>query len=88
MPQANNRVVGDQWDTCDQCGFTFPNSQLVRQKGRLVCTRPNTCLENLEVERRPFIIEQVVTSGNSSEIEGADLRNINRGFFEGFDEGR
>lgn len=71
---------------CDQCGFMFPNNQLVRQKGRLICTRKRTCFENLEVERRPFVIEQVL--GPTTEVEGADMRQINRGFFEGFDEGR
>jgi hypothetical protein len=55
---------------------------LAKQKGLLVCTR--WCYDNLEVERRPFEIEATFAAGVDQ--EGADLRVIDRGFFEGFDE--
>jgi hypothetical protein len=83
MPQAVNNLKYQQWDTCDRCGFFFPMSQLVKQKGLLICTR-RTCFDNLTVERIPWVIEQVL--GPTPEVEGADMRVIDRGFFEDFDQ--
>lgn len=83
MPQANNALHYAQWDMCDQCGHWYPMDELVKQKGALICTRRH-CFDNLEVERRPLIIMEVL--GNGVDIEGADMRVIDRGFFEGFDE--
>ena len=54
---------------------------LGKQKGLLVC-RP--CTDNLEVERRPHIIEQALST--AVDQEGVDLRVIDRGFFEGSEE--
>lgn len=83
MPNANNRVRKQQWDTCQRCGFLFPMGMLVKQKGLLICTRP-TCFDNLEVERRSQVIERTLSSGNDQ--EGVDLRAFDRGMFDGFDE--
>lgn len=83
MPQPVNNRTGQQWDMCDRCGFMYPMSQLVKQKGLLICTT-GKCFDNLVVERRPWTIMQVLGSGVDQ--EGADLRTIDRGFFEGFDE--
>lgn len=77
------RPVGEQWDVCDRCGFLFPLSQLVKQKGLLICSR-RTCFDNLEIERRERNIEQVLGAG--VEQEGADMRVIDRAFFTGTDE--
>lgn len=69
---------------CDRDGFFYPMSRLTKQKGMLLC---RMCLDNLEVERRPFFIEQVLgPSGSGSIPEGADTRVVDRGFFDGFDE--
>lgn len=84
MPQPVNNVRHEQWDTCDQCGRLFPMSKLVKQKGALICTQKRTCFDNLEIERRPLEIMQ--TLGEAQDQEGVDLRVIDRGFFEGFDE--
>lgn len=84
MPQANNNIHREQWDMCDQCGRWWPMSSLVKQKGLLVCTNTQTCFDNLDVESRDFEIMQVL--GEGVDIEGADLRMVDRGFFEGFDE--
>lgn len=84
MPQANNNIHHQQWDMCDRCGFMFPMSSLVKQKGLLVCTRRNTCFDDLTVERRSWVIAQVLGI-TDLDIEGADLRVIDRGFFEDFD---
>lgn len=59
-------------------------SDLVKQKGLLICTNTSTCFDDLQIERRPLVIEQIL--GTGVEVEGADLRVIDRGFFEGFDE--
>lgn len=85
MPQCNNNRKQEQWALCDQCGFWYPMSRLVKQKGALICTTRH-CFDNLEVERRPLIIMQVLGPGGDDNVEGADRRVIDRGFFEGFDE--
>lgn len=83
MPQPLNNRQGEQWDSCDQCGLLFPMSRLIKQKGLLICTR-RSCFDDLEIERRQLMIMQIL--GTGVEVEGADLRVIDRGFFEGFDE--
>lgn len=83
MPNPNNARKGEQWDTCMQCGFLFPMSRLVMQKGLLICTR-RTCFDNLEPERREQVIQKVL--GVGTEQEGVDLRTEDRAFFHGFDE--
>lgn len=55
---------------------------LVKQKGMLLCTE--LCIDDLEIERRPWLIQLVL--GPTAEQEGADLRVVDRGFFEDFDE--
>lgn len=84
MPQPNNVVLHQQWQTCERCGFLYPMGKLTKQKGLLVCTQ--RCYDNLEVERRPWVIEQVLTTGGATDQEGLDTRQIDRGFFDGFDE--
>lgn len=71
MPNSKNNLRGEQWDECQRCGFRFPISQLTIQKGLKVCYR--SCVDRLEVERRPFFIEQTLTPQVN---EGADLRNV------------
>jgi hypothetical protein len=85
MPQALNSRRRQQWDMCDQCGFLYPMSSLVKQKGALICTRRH-CFDNLMVERRPWVMEEVIGPGAGAEWEGVDTRVVDRGFFEGFDE--
>lgn len=85
MPQPKNRVTGEQWQTCDRCGRLFPMSKLVKQKGLLVCTNRLTCFDDLTVERKDMEIEQALNTGVDQ--EGADTRQADRGFFEGFDDG-
>lgn len=85
MPQNLNNIHHEQWGMCDQCGFFYPMSQLVKQKGQMHCTTRH-CFDNLQIERRTFMIEQVMGPGQSVDAEGSDRRVIDRGFFEGFDE--
>lgn len=84
MPQPNNAPVKQQWDMCDRCGFMFPMNQLVKQDGLLLCTRKSTCFDDLTPQRREIMIMQLL--GTGVEQEGVDLRGIDRGFFDGFDE--
>lgn len=51
-------VSFNPWSTCERCGFTYPIRMLVVQKGLRVCTL--FCFDNLDIEYRPFIIEQVL----------------------------
>lgn len=81
MPNPVNARRGEQWDMCDQCGFQFPMSMLTKQKGKLVCVK--RCVDNLEVERRDYVIGQMLSASNDQ--EGVDLRAIDRGFFDGTD---
>lgn len=36
------RVFGEEWYTCDRCGFDFPRSQVLVQVGLIVCRGQNT----------------------------------------------
>lgn len=81
MPNPNNRVTKQQWQSCDRCGFLYPIGSLTKQKGLMLDRK---CLDNLEVERRPRMIEKVLTSGVDQ--EGVDTRGYDRGFFDGWDE--
>lgn len=85
MPNAVNARRDEQWDLCDRCGFQFPMSQLTKQKGMLLCIKK--CVDDLTVERRPFMIGQILGAGVDQ--EGVDLRVVDRGFFSesGDDEG-
>ena len=84
MPNPVNNRKHQQWDTCDRCGRLFPIGRLVKQKGLLVCDAG--CVDDLTVERRDFIIGQMLSAGETH--EGVDLRVIDRGFFDqGSDEG-
>lgn len=59
-------------------------SHLAKQKGSLKCSR-RTCWDDLEVERRDIEIERILSTGVDQ--EGADMRVVDRGFFEGHEEG-
>lgn len=79
MPNPVNNRKGEQWEHCEQCGFLFPMSALTKQKGKLICTRNHTCFDDLEVERRDFVIERILNEG--PEQEGADLRWMDKSYF-------
>lgn len=83
MPQNRNNIHDEQWDTCQRCNRYYPISQLTKQKGLLLCTI-GTCFDNLDVERRGFEINQLFNSGLNT--EGTDMRQFDKGFFEGYDE--
>lgn len=50
------------WSWCDRCGFLYPLGMLQVQKGLKVCTL--YCLDNLDIEYRPYIITQVLSTGD------------------------
>lgn len=60
--QSHSGIRGDPWHYCVRCGALVRTSQLKPQKGLLVCTVYG-CVDNLLVEERPTIIEQVLSSG-------------------------
>lgn len=82
MPNPLNRVTKEQWDTCERCGFLYPMSRLVKQKGTLVCVK--TCVDNLMIERREQLIMRILGDGVTQ--EGVDTRVYDRSFFQGWDE--
>lgn len=84
MPQNRNNIQNQQWDMCQMCGRWYPIGSLTKQKGLLVCLEPGTCFDNLDVERRGFEINLLLGSGLNT--EGTDMRQFDKGFFEGFDE--
>lgn len=83
MPQNRNNIHDQQWDTCQICNRYYPIGSLTKQKGLLVCT-VGTCFDNLDVERRGFEINLLLGSGLNT--EGQDMRQFDKGFFEGYDE--
>lgn len=82
MPNCTNNIHNEQWDMCGQCGFFFPISSLTKQKGLLICHR-RTCFDNLDIERHSWMIQQVM---NEPVYEGSDMRQVDKGYFEGYDE--
>ena len=76
MPRARG-IWREQWKLCDRCAFIHPLSLLVRQKGLLLCT-DHGCLDNLDVERRSFIISRVVSQPGEFENEEVKL-NVHPG---------
>lgn len=62
MPVRHQGLWWQDWDTCQRCGFIYPLSMLTTQKGLIVCTV--TCLDNLDVEQRPVIIAETLSSGD------------------------
>ena len=85
MPQPVNACRGEQWQSCDRCGRLYPMSSLTKQKGMMLC-QTTPCFDNLDVERREYIIERVMNPGSAQDQEGVDTRAIDRGFFDGFDD--
>lgn len=57
-----------EWDFCDRCGFEYPVTQLVIQKGLKVCTR--TCFDNTQIEERPLIIAEILD--DESELQDGE----------------
>jgi hypothetical protein len=51
-----------EWDTCDRCGFEYPVTDLILQKGLKVCTK--TCYDRTQVEERPLVIAAVLDDEN------------------------
>jgi hypothetical protein len=84
MPQPVNNIKHQQWQSCDRCGRLYPMSSLTKQKGMMLCLQ--LCFDNLDVERREYMIERVMTPGSAEAQEGVDTRAVDRGFFEGFDD--
>jgi hypothetical protein len=60
--QSHSGIIGDPWLRCQRCGVDTRQSRLVPQKGLLVCI-DNGCVDDLLIEQRPTIIEQVLSSG-------------------------
>ena len=62
-----------EWDFCDRCGFEYPVTMLVMQKGVKVCTK--TCYDKVLIEEREMIIAQVLD--DNSELDDELERLIN-----------
>lgn len=63
MPnQAHSGIQGTPWFRCGRCGCDFRTSDLYPQKGLLLC-KQNGCYDDLSVEMRDNIIQQVLSSG-------------------------
>lgn len=60
--QAHSGMIGIPWHRCQRCGTDQRTSDLKPQKGLLVC-RTNDCVDNLLVEERSNMIQQVLSSG-------------------------
>lgn len=60
--QAHSGVRGDPFLYCGRCGTLQRQSALQWQLGLLVCST-NNCVDNLEINMRPSVIQQVLASG-------------------------
>jgi len=58
MAPRHQGIQRVEWDWCDRCGFEFPVTSLVLQKGLKVCTL--YCYDKTLVEERPQIIAAVL----------------------------
>lgn len=61
MPRKQG-IQREEWTWCDRCWFIHPVSMLTSQKGLLVCSC-HGCRDNLLVEERPMMIQQVLSDG-------------------------
>lgn len=82
MRRKRNHRTGEAWETCHICGQYFQMSELVvsesrRTKGQFVCAE--TCVDELDVERREREIARVLSQGQ--QYEGTDTRHLRRRFF-------
>lgn len=71
MPKAQG-LWGSQWLYCGRCGFLHPVGMLFRQKGLLVCS-DHGCNDNLDVERRPMLIGEILAQPGEFENEAAPI---------------
>ncbi len=71
MPRPNE-LYGEQWDTCARCGFDHPISMLSVQKGMKLCS-DHGCLDDLDVERRQFVIQDVLSSGEELQDKRGEI---------------
>lgn len=57
MPRHEG-IQRTEWGFCERCGFEYPISMLVAQKGLRVCTK--TCFDKTLVEDRTSMIAAVL----------------------------
>jgi len=69
MPRHRG-IYNSMWAPCAICGFPFPITQLSMQKGGL---RDAKCLDQLDVEFRPFMIAEVLGDTQETENERIHL---------------
>ncbi len=63
MPnQSHSGIRGIPWYRCSRCGCDFQTSELQPQKGLLLCHQYG-CYDNLLVEERDNMIQQVLQDG-------------------------
>ncbi len=72
MPnQAHSGIHGDPWHRCDRCGYDYPVSRLVRQRGLIVCL--DKCFDNLLSFQRDNIIQNNLSQSAQEEMAVADI---------------
>jgi hypothetical protein len=64
----NHGITGQTHRECDRCGFLYPIGKLRRQKGLLVCTE-RRCVDNLQIERRPLQIADMLTDADGEFVD-------------------
>jgi len=73
MPNARG-VWRSEWRNCDRCGFVYPIYQLRRQQGLLLCTEAGrNCTDDLSIEYRPLMIQQVLAQPGEGSSETAEM---------------
>jgi hypothetical protein len=72
--------VGEQWETCGNCGIPWPHTQLTPQLGIRKCPR---CFDNLDNYNRERRIAEYLSRQTS---EGLDRRNLDLAAWANMDE--
>lgn len=81
MPK-NVGVTGEQWTTCDRCGFDHPVGILSKQMGLKLCNC-HGCLDNLAIQRRPQVIAAVLSDSTEFQNQiGTQLEDPGEIIFE------
>lgn len=85
MPYANDKIVGEEWKTCDRCGFIHPVPMLSRKLGLMLC-RCHQCSDDISNDRRPAQIQAVLATSAEGKSDWAErLKDKGEVIFDGND---
>lgn len=76
MPSQNHSGLhGIPWYRCDRCGYDYPTSKLVRQRGLILCIEK--CWDNPQAWERDAIIQEQLVNPEQ-EMDLAEILKDNQ----------